>query len=147
MDDDKKGSCRKPPLPVDRLRRHATTINSLVRGLLWKIDDVYKVKGKWCHKFTKNLVQLVLTKLQSKSRKKPNNHFNSSSLHCIARSFALVVKCVLKVGGEWSNDYNDDLIQLALTMLRSSSAPSINNNNNPLAVDVDVVGTANELSK
>lgn len=141
--DEKKGSfCRKPPVPVDRLRCHACTINPLVRALLSKIDKAYKVKGKWCHNFTKALAQLVLTKLQSRrpSKKKPDTSL--TSLHLVARTFAIVVKCVLKVGGEWSNDYNDDIIQLALTLLRSSN----NNDNPPLAVAV-AVGTANKLPK
>ncbi|KAL1552908.1 hypothetical protein AAHA92_13650 [Salvia divinorum] len=146
MDDDKKASARKPPLPVDRLRAKAGMIYPLISVLVSEIERVYKVKGKWCHNFTKNMFQHVLTKLQSKrpSKKKLDTSFhNLSTLHALARAFVVVVQSVLKVEGQWSNEYNEDLIQLAIALLRTSSAPSINNNNNPLAVHV---GTASNSS-
>ncbi|KAL1552879.1 hypothetical protein AAHA92_13625 [Salvia divinorum] len=76
--------------------------------------------------------------------KKPDTSFiNLSTLHMTARCLVAAIQIVLKVGGKWSNEYNEDLVQFAIAKLRSSPAPSISNNNNPLAV---AVGTANKLS-
>ncbi|KAL1552829.1 hypothetical protein AAHA92_13580 [Salvia divinorum] len=148
MDDNMKWSARKPPLPVDRL--WCPTVNFTMKGLLLEIERVHKVKGKWCHNFTKNLCQFVLIKLQSRrpSKKKPDTScLNLSSLHCIARSLVAVFQIALKVEGQgqgqWSNEYTEDLIQFVIAKLRSSSAPSINNNNNPLAVALHVVTASN----
>ncbi|KAG6387697.1 hypothetical protein SASPL_152889 [Salvia splendens] len=122
MDDsNKKWSARKPPLPVDRLRSHEFMVNSMVRALLLQIEEEHKLKGKWCHNYTKALALYVITKLLSgrpskKKRKKkpwPDTSFaNLSVLHCMARSFVLVVKCALKVEGQWSNEYNEVVIQV-----------------------------------
>ncbi|KAL1549975.1 hypothetical protein AAHA92_17994 [Salvia divinorum] len=142
-DDNKKWSARKPPLPVDRLRSNDRAVNLMMKSFLLEIERVRKVKGKWCHNFTKALFQFVSIKLQSRNKKPDTSLVNLSTLHVTARCLVAVVQIVLKVGGKWSNEYNEDLVQFAIGKPRSSSAPSISNSNNPLVV---AVGTANKLS-
>ncbi|XP_047967203.1 uncharacterized protein LOC125211449 [Salvia hispanica] len=70
----------KPPLPPSDRRRYARKIDPAVTALLAYMEIEYKMKPKWCHKFTKALAKHVFDKLQSlssnkkkkKKKKQPN---------------------------------------------------------------------------
>ncbi|KAL1554923.1 hypothetical protein AAHA92_15427 [Salvia divinorum] len=96
-DDNKKWSARKPSFPVDRLRSNDRAVNLMMKSLL-EIERVRKVKGMWCHNFTKALFQFVSIKLQSRNKKPDTSLVNLSTLHVTARCLVAVVQIVLKVG-------------------------------------------------
>ncbi|KAL1552701.1 hypothetical protein AAHA92_13468 [Salvia divinorum] len=210
----------KPPLPPSDRRRYARKIDPAVTALLAYMEIEYKLKAKWCHRFTKDLANHVLTKLQPlppipskkiKKRKReekqqkpnlqylimaefviaitqsrafnnsivnyyqigamkrrggspnPNNHTPappikpssmepkpikpssmepkpkkqatalprpskpSDVIHYVNHHAGLLASVIQKefnLHGQWSRDYNHDLVQLALHKLRSNSPTS-----------------------
>lgn len=78
-------SGRKPPLPPSDRRRYAGKIDPAVTALLAYMEIEYKIKPKWCHKFTKALAKHVFDKLQSlpskKKKQKPNLNYVTTMAH------------------------------------------------------------------
>ncbi|KAL1552864.1 hypothetical protein AAHA92_13610 [Salvia divinorum] len=141
-------SARKPPLPprpiradtvADTVRSGQCMLDPMASTFIYMVKTTYKVKGEWSHNYNKNLAQLVLIKLQSSLSKKPKplpKNPAPCSLDNIAKLFASIVQYLFKVVGQWSYDYNDDLIQLAIIKLRS---------NKPVAVGVGAASPSKKL--
>ena len=134
---DKKGG--KPPLPpkpgyvADTVRCNHYIIKMNAAYFVSMVKKTYKVTGDWSEKYNKSLVQLVLIKLRSSlsNKPKPEPKVPCLSLYAFTNIFAMMVQLVFKVGGSWSTEFNEDLIQLALFKLRSDKPVAFSYKYNP----------------
>ncbi|XP_047966381.1 uncharacterized protein LOC125210826 [Salvia hispanica] len=126
----KYASAGKPPLPprpyngADTELFNHYMIKSSASAFIRTVKNEYKLKEEWSEKYNKNLAQLVLIKLRSSLSDEPEpvpKVRNYGSLDDVAYFFSTIVQLLFKVGGMWSYEYNNDLIQLALIKLRPNN--------------------------
>ena len=126
----KYASGGKPPLPPRPFKVADTelfnhyVIKAGASAFIHTLKKEYKLKEEWSHEYDKNLAQLILIKLGSSLSYNPKplpELPNYGSLDDTAYFFSTAVQLLFKVGGVWSYEYNNDLIQLALIKLRPNN--------------------------